>query len=1672
MFRKFLGYLLFLLPIQELQAQVWPTQVNTIIVPPYSPFTGDYVNTPGKMIVNLLLRDINASNVKVKLRINIEGQGSGVKLTTNPQANVPVLTLDGGIPLRLSDADLAPYFRVENLLCSGITPAQYNNSGGKLPEDLYKICFEAYELFTGSRISVSNGCGNAWIILNDPPFLNTPTNNVKVPVRNPGVVNFQWTPRHKGSPNAAFSTAYLFQLVELMPGSNTNPQAAFLASIPLYETTVSNTMLTYGMMGEVPLEPGRQYAWRIKAKSISGVQEMDLFKNQGFSEIFTFTYAGNCPVPTGITAKANGNTRIDINWTGTQSEYVVSYRKAVANSSWFEEKTNATSLTIYDLEPATSYEYRVRANCGNEGESAFSETATIATPAVTPVDYVCGTISPENSITNMNPLPLLKARDMISAGLFNVKLIKVTGSNGTFSGTGYITIPYLHNSRIEVSFTNIFVNTDYKLAKGEIVTAYDPKWSGVNDLDKYFEGGGKTGQVGTGTDAADITVDVVIAGPSAIKAVVTPGKPTVITITGADKTVITKTVTELPVTIKDKDGNIYKVDEKGAVSQIAEGAASFLPDAGERNTLHPDKAIVSFIAHPNQVYAFDAFKPEYLHSQLFSAAYEKLSDDYYVAAKSISAGKTDVVKAKIVVKEGVNPDEVKFVTGKGSSFVSKRLGDGTYEITVLGGPANDAQELYAVYKFPDGKTLTLGKLLIAAYENTTLKVKLVPVNGDPVNVDDISKTLQRVYGPVSINWQVSVDEAFTDTRWDLDGDGLLDVGSGGLLTSSTREMKELNRIYTEKHPADPNTAYLFILKNGKDKDKLLLGDMPREAQFGYLFTGPGGDIGKIAAHELGHGVFHLKHTFDDYGFADRDLADNLMNYRDGELLTKFQWDALHDPGVVWGLFESSSDGEQQAVHIKELLKFLKDNKGKIAAFDQKDYFRDDKGIYGQEAVLENEVLLGGKNVALYADVFGSGEVDQTKTEKGYFKYTHVGVSIPSLGETMMYGNTTKIPFENKYHTVFYVGYYYKDNTPAVQIYTHSYADYELLLTELGLDISAAKPAIIDLYKKAHVAAGNNCDKVDVIYESIPDFVLKECDDSLKWDALVSLSGCWVDEIKTNEEQAILNILRGFKNEDFLYKKLKDSAELVLTLWHQLDNKGFGAENSKAYANILLFMASKHFPASPQTRKEQFAYWGEGFKEWRRLTPVNDELVLHVSYDEKDDSLYVRSVFGSPNFMDPGTYQEGTIVSTFKCKIFDPVRLMFDEERAIIVPGVYLYHLGIGRNYQLFIDVLMTDLAVLGNVGALRILVTPGAPALLKIVAATQLVKIPIDKALSDKDVQREIRKLEGGDAFLGVWPIISTGMDVALISTDMLYTFMRSGPAVKAVLKSKNYSDAADDVKDVEDVIAAQLEQKVAAEAKAAGTAAEAEAIEAELKALQQERLAAEVKEVAIEAAAIEAKATVEVLGDVPFEMKSVRELVAQIPTGKGLTNIGKKMLADYALSIPMALKGKILPILDDIMRNGDLLGAKTEMIMDMLMDAKGFAKIEAKYHGVNGLDGLYIPKGQTLDNATEIIISESKQLKQTLLEEFDEITGTGYDAGSGLKLGAEDIKTGLPVQMSENWIKHVANAMMQESSEELQKVGEQLLKIMGPPRGNVMKVVTAVDKQTGAFYFLKLDSY
>src|SRR5690606_25887234 len=143
------------------------------------------------------------------------------------------------------------------------------------------------------NVVVSNpGFANAWIILNDPPLINLPFNNEKVIATDPQNVMFNWTPMHTASPNAAFSTEYEFTLVELYPAGR-NPNDAIRAANPIFVTRTQSTSLNYSVM-EPLLIPGRRYAFRVRAFDTNG---RDLFKNNGYSEIFVFQFGDQCVAP-------------------------------------------------------------------------------------------------------------------------------------------------------------------------------------------------------------------------------------------------------------------------------------------------------------------------------------------------------------------------------------------------------------------------------------------------------------------------------------------------------------------------------------------------------------------------------------------------------------------------------------------------------------------------------------------------------------------------------------------------------------------------------------------------------------------------------------------------------------------------------------------------------------------------------------------------------------------------------------------------------------------------------------------------------------------------------------------------------------------------------------------------------------------------------------------------------------------------------------------------------------------------------------------------------------------------------------------------------------------------------------------------------------------------------
>ncbi len=920
--------ILVLTGVSKAYAQQYPVQGTLAISSPYPAYLGDYANPNiEKLILNLTLTDLTIANKRVKLKLFIQKQNSLIAQSADNIIGEPTIILDGGVPQRFTSIELANYFKIENL--QGINGDAYSQA---LPEGVYNIGFEVYDYFTGNKLSF--GISQLfWLMLNDPPLLNMPRNHENILDANPNnpQIIFQWTPRTTQVTN----TEYEFTLSELWDDAG-DPYQQFLAAIPKYQTTISNTTLLYGIT-EPPLLAGRTYAWRVKAKAKAGFEDIGLYRQNGYSEIFVFKYAGQCAAVQGVNIEVKGYDRMYITWqpNPNQNLYKVAYRKYTPSNNWdwHETETFNTFLNLFDLEANTDYEIKVGGVC-NDGLVSYSTPQTVKTLQNGQISGInCGQ-APVINLANQTLLQHLSVNEVVTAGDFPITITRVEGSSGVYSGEGWVKVPWLADTKIKVKYTGIKVNTDYKLLDGFFETTYDPTGANIGDIDQLiddlngiFTGGTNVGHVVTGSDTTKYHVDFDIPDPCT-ECTFTPDGHGGGTITfGGGHTL---TVTELPTTVKDSNGDIYQIDKDGHVIKIGNTGGTGLLAAADKTSVDLAKGRVDFAAATGMVYAFDAWQQAYDNSNAWAKKYESLPSsggagggnggNYRVSAKAIAPGKPDKVLAKItLIDNTLKADSIKFVNGKGTIYEKKKIDTANYEITMTGGPADDAQEIYALYPQGANKPLNLGKLLVASYAEQIFNVVLVPVKGNR-NFDKqkISDSLNRIYNPLNFKVQVTQEDNFNDDTWDADHNGL-NVSGSNAISVLTPDMKALNKAYSKSHHIERGTLYLFLLNHAADSS--LLGDMPRGKQFGYLFTDNNNHLEYTITHELGHGVFRLKHISDE-GFSRTDLPANVMNYPAGNILSKYQWDIMHDPPFVLGVFENDDDGQEAVVNnIEELAKF-------------------------------------------------------------------------------------------------------------------------------------------------------------------------------------------------------------------------------------------------------------------------------------------------------------------------------------------------------------------------------------------------------------------------------------------------------------------------------------------------------------------------------------------------------------------------------------------------------------------------------------------------------------------------------------------------------------------------------------------------------------------------------
>lgn len=941
--RRWLLGLLLVAPASNAIAQdSYPVHATVQVLPPYGLHLSDYYSgTRDRLIVTLMNRDQGHGELNVKLKITIKN-GSSFTLSSRNELYYSVITLPFGTPVRLTSAELAQYLAPDRVVMNG------SLQNGKLPTGMTEFNVQAVDYNTG-RVLSPTATGRAWLEIKQPPILDMPSKDEQIAPRDPQHIRFQWMPRHQG----VTATIYQFTLKEL-PDNGAAPQSSFLYGNPVYQTETRLTTLNYTHL-EPLLSAGKRYGWQVRAMATDGLDEIGLFENDGYSEVSWFQLIENSEPPTNVTAEA-GYKKMTIKWTSLpeHTSFVVEYRPKTENEfyEWTSAQTFDNEFIAYELSAGWKYEYRVGAITGMSRQPVFSPTGEVTLPLNDEERAArCG-MKPNVDLSNQEPKENLTPGDVvIIGGDFPMTLTQVSPQgNGWFSGKGWITMPWILEVKLSVKFSRLRVNTDNIQIDGEVESEYDPEASQIANTNQLDYGGSTTKEAGI-VFGDPIELDFTIPPMPEAEYDPATGNLTIVGTDGEPHIVPAPKneggQTTFPMIVKDADGNKYQIDlpeediagsadsgaetEDGTATSGETGGGKVTPTItpindveGEFDTEKLSEAagvVVRFNRGDND-YAFDTGLVDWYGTALLLREYYKpFGKDYIAPWKLTPTGEDDTVEAEVIRINGdAKMSDISFVLKDGTGVAAK-VDDVKWTLTLPSVGAGETYAIYAVYN-NKGKLQTVGKLNVVSYPKQTRKVTLVPVyqRFDQTGIDlgSVKQELDKIFSPYGLSIEVGVNDKFHnahDWEWDLDGDNKLNLNGSGFFSNETAEMKALRKSFQTKGQYTRNDYYLFVMKGanaGTEPDNKLAvtGDMPRGKQFGYLFMDniSSHELPRLIAHELGHGIFTLSHTFDvNYGGdGSKQKTLNLMDYANGSDLAAFQWNVMANPApLTW--FDSEED---------------------------------------------------------------------------------------------------------------------------------------------------------------------------------------------------------------------------------------------------------------------------------------------------------------------------------------------------------------------------------------------------------------------------------------------------------------------------------------------------------------------------------------------------------------------------------------------------------------------------------------------------------------------------------------------------------------------------------------------------------------------------------------------
>jgi len=877
----------------------------------------------------VLLRDPVVTSIDVFLRFTIEGPG--IKIYTNPSWKPAPLNIQTGIPVLIPSSTIAECLRPQNIIVEGMSPQELYR-GGKLPEGYYQFKVEVFEYNRGVPIS-NVGRTGVWLLLNEPPRIVFPANNQKVNATNPQFINFSWVPGGIASPLSAQNTMYEFTMVELLGDVDPNIAITTAPDALKFTRTLQQTSLLYGP-GEPPLIPGKRYAFRVRAYNTEGYE---IFKNNGYSEVRVFQFGDACLPPTMFTLKdeTQNSFAIEVVSDPGSTAWQAQFREGDNESAkWSELKPETTNTkTVKGLKASTAYQVQLKSVCGTVS-SGFTPPQTITTKQKVNTQRSCDNSVSPFVVQQAQPLKQLKPNNVFLAALIPIKVTEVTKQGGgKFTGKGVASLP-LVNAGLAVTFTDIGINELMQLTSGEVVVernAVNITLFGDNEPVPGGGNGGGSNPDSTGTSpwpefTDTLTVDsdidsVVVVNDSTVWVYTSGGTGRIVAHLGGNDCLL----------IVPADGNMDKaqVVYNGAAQSYRVGSG---PDTGSAQTLKGFR--VWFTPAMGSQFGYDS-----LRIKEYSDLYNDLFIDstlYKLPWKALAAGIPEPVEMH--VRRGVDSlaySALKVLADGKTLTPTTGANTALQTYNLIGTSPGDEYPMLASYSVDDKKAHA-GGLWTATYQKKGFTLYVVPLSGTRVTegtVGLLQNYLNQIYSQALVSWNVQAISGFPGI--DL-GDNGLDHADNEMLSAYNPEMNRVISAFKDWHgKLNPEAAYLFLVPKA---DGGLQGYMPFNRQFGFVVVPTDADgnvdaatLARTAAHELGHGIFSLRHTFSTKNFVylQQGTTDNLMDYSGttATRLNKYQWDYIHNPQNIWFAWaEEEEEGEM--IEIPDIIKQIREANSK------------------------------------------------------------------------------------------------------------------------------------------------------------------------------------------------------------------------------------------------------------------------------------------------------------------------------------------------------------------------------------------------------------------------------------------------------------------------------------------------------------------------------------------------------------------------------------------------------------------------------------------------------------------------------------------------------------------------------------------------------------------------